>query len=214
MADTHIGPLGQEADPTMLGLRSRGRWPLPPGPRVAIAGSRRPTPYGEAVADHLAEDLARSGVVVIAGLALGIDTVAHTGALRGRGCTAAVLGTGVDVVFPAANAHLAELILAGAAALLSPFQDGTPPQWPNFPRRNWTIAAISDLVVIVEAAERSGALITAEAADALGKAVMSVPGSVFSPYSKGCNQLLRDGALLVRNAADVLDELAARGSRS
>jgi DNA processing protein len=212
MADTHIGPLGREADPTTLVLRSRGRWPLPPAPRVAIAGNRRPTPYGEAVAERLAEDLAHAGVTVIAGLAPGIETAAHLGALQGGGYTAAVLGSGVDVVFPAASAQLANRILAAGGALLSPFPDGTQPR-ANSPRRIWTIAALADLVVIVEAAWSSTALVTVEAADALGKAVMAVPGSVFSPYSQGCHQLLRDGALLVRNAADVLNELADRRAR-
>jgi DNA processing protein len=188
-------------------LRTRGRWPLPAGPRVAVVGARRPTPYGEAVAERLSTDLAAAGVTVISGLALGVDAAAHEGALLGGGVTVAVLGTGVDVVYPAANAGLARRIVEAGGALVSQFPDGTPPERANFPRRNWTMASLADLVVVVEAAEGSGALITADAALAQGHTVMAVPGSVFSPRSVGCHQLLRDGAGLVQNARDVLAEL-------
>jgi DNA processing protein len=175
---------------------------------VAIVGSRRPTPYGEAVAERLATDLAQAGVVVISGLALGVDAAAHEGALLGDGATVAVLGTGVDVVYPASHTGLAERIVARGGALVSQFPDGTRPLRTNFPRRNWTMAALSDLVVVVEAAEGSGALITADAALTQDRTVMAVPGSVFSPLSVGCHQLLRDGAGLVQNARDVLAELS------
>lgn len=192
-------------------LAARGRWPPPPGPRVAIVGARRPTPYGEAVAERLAADLAAAGVVVVSGLALGIDAAAHEGALAAEGCTVGVLGTGVDVIYPAAHAELASRIVAAGGALVSQFPAGTRPQRGNFPRRNWTIAALSDAVVVVEAAEGSGALITAEAALALDRDVLAVPGSVFSPLSVGCHQLLRDGAGLVQNSRDVLAALGAGG---
>src|SRR5713101_9809334 len=145
-------------------LNTRGRWPPPDGPRVASVGSRRPSPYGEAVAEQLAADLARAGVIVISGLALGCDAAAHRGALVGGGVTVAVMGTGVDIVYPAAHAKLAEEILAAGGALVSQFPDGMTPRRHNFPARNWTMAALSEVVVVVEAAERSGALITAEAA--------------------------------------------------
>lgn len=191
----------QPRDPA---LDVRGRWPPPPGPRVAIVGSRRPSPYGEAVAERLAADLAASGVVVVSGLALGIDAAAHAGALDAGGCTVAVLGTGVDIVYPRANAALAERILEGGGALVSRFPRGTPPRRAHFPMRNGVIAALSDVVVVVEAAAASGALITAEAALTLGREVMAVPGSVFSPLSVGTHQLLRDGAGLAQNARDVL----------
>ena len=197
--------------PDLPPLRSRGRWPPPDGPRVAIVGARRPTPYGEAVAERLAADLAAAGVVVVSGLARGIDAAAHRGALAGDGVTVAVLGTGVDVVYPAENASLAAELLAGGGALVSEFADGTPPRRGHFPKRNWTMAAISDLVVVVEAAEGSGALITAEAALALSREVMAVPGGVFSPLSVGTHQLLRDGAGLVQNARDVLAVLGWSG---
>ena len=192
-------------------LRAKGRWPPPQGPRVAIVGTRRPTPYGEAVAEELAQNLARAGVVIISGLALGIDAAAHRGALNGGGVTVAVMGTGVDIVYPAAHGVLAEAILAGGGALVSQFPDGTTPRRHNFPARNHTMAALSDLVVVVEAAEGSGALITAEAALDLHKEVMAVPGSVFSPMSVGTHGLLRDGAGLVQNARDVMAALNLGG---
>jgi DNA processing protein len=171
---------------------------------VAIVGSRRPSPYGEAVAEQLGVELGRAGVVVVSGLALGIDAAAHRGALNAGAVTLAVMGTGVDIVYPAAHTVLAEAILAGGGALVSQFPDGTAPRRHHFPARNHTIAALSDLVVVVEAAEGSGALITASAALDLNKEVMAVPGSVFSPLSVGTHGLLRDGAGLVQNARDVL----------
>jgi DNA processing protein len=159
------------------------------------------------VAEQLATELARSGVVVVSGLALGIDAAAHRGALNGGGVTVAVMGTGVDLVYPAANGRLADEILAAGGALVSQFPDGTAPRRHNFPARNFTMAALSDVVVVVEAAQGSGALITAEAALDLHKEVMAVPGSVFSPLSVGTHGLIRDGAGLVQNARDVMAAL-------
>ncbi len=188
-------------------LHARGTWPLPAGHRVAIVGSRRPSPYGEAAAEQLAADLARAGVIVISGLALGVDAAAHRGALNGGGITVAVMGTGVDLVYPAAHGRLAEEILAAGGALVSQFPAGTTPRRQHFPARNWTMAALSDAVVVVEAGQGSGALITAEAALHLHKEVMAVPGSIFSPLSVGTHGLIRDGAALVQNARDVLAAL-------
>ncbi len=196
--------------PEVAGLRSRGRWPPPAGPRVALVGSRKPSPYGEAVAEQLSCDLAAAGVIVISGLAIGIDAAAHRGALNGGGTTVAVMGTGVDLVYPAAHSRLAEDILASGGALVSQFADGTQPRRANFPARNWTMAALSDAVVVVEAAEGSGALITAQAALDLDRAVLAVPGSIFSPLSVGAHGLIRDGAGLVQNARDVLAAIGVR----
>jgi DNA processing protein len=178
---------------------------------VAIVGSRRPSPYGEAVAEQLALELARAGVVIVSGLALGIDAAAHRGALNAGGITVAVMGTGIDVIYPSAHTVLAEAILAAGGALVSQFPDGMAPRRHNFPARNHTMAALSDVVVVVEAAEGSGALITAGAALDLHKEVMAVPGSVFSPLSVGAHGLLRDGAGLVQNARDVLAVLKPGG---
>lgn len=192
-------------------LRTRGRWPPPDAPLVAIVGSRRPSPYGEAAAEQLALDLARAGVVVVSGLALGIDAAAHRGALNGGGVTVAVMGTGVDIIYPSAHAILAEAIIERGGALVSQFPDGALPRRHNFPARNQTIAALSDVVVVVEAAEGSGALITAESALDLHKEVMAVPGSIFSPLSVGAHQLIRDGAALVQNSRDILAVLNLGG---
>src|SRR5438128_2942010 len=197
--------------PDLASLNTRGTWPPPEGPGVASVGSRRPSPYGEAVAEQLGLALARAGVVVVSGLALGIDAAAHRGALNAGGVTVAVMGTGIDVIYPAAHGVLAEAILAAGGALVSQFPDGTAPRRHNFPARNYTMAALSDVVVVVEAAEASGALITAEAALDLHKEVMAVPGSVFSPLSVGTHALLRDGAGLVQNARDVLVALSLGG---
>jgi DNA processing protein len=199
------------SQPDLDHLHVRGRWPLPARPRVAIVGSRRPSPYGEAVAEQLGSDLAKSEVIVVSGLALGIDAAAHRGALNGGGLTVAVMGTGVDVVYPAAHLRLAEEILAAGGALVSQFPDGTNPRRQNFPARNWTMAALSDVVVVVEAGEGSGALITADAAIHLHKEVMAVPGSIFSALSVGAHSLLRDGAGLVQNARDVVAVLGLGG---
>src|SRR5207245_1379296 len=157
----------------------------PAGPRVAIVGSRRPSPYGEAVAEQLAADLARAGVIVVSGLALGCDAAAHRGALTAGGVTVAVMGTGIDIIYPAAHLRLAEEIVAGGGALVSQCPKGALPRRQNFPARNVTMAALSDAVVVVEAIQGSGALITADAALDLHKEVMAVPGSIFSPQSVG-----------------------------
>jgi DNA processing protein len=159
------------------------------------------------VAEQLALELARAGVVVISGLALGIDAAAHRGALNGGGVTVAVMGTGVDVIYPSAHAVLADAIIGAGGALVSQFPDGTAPRRHNFPARNYTMASLADVVVVVEAAEGSGALITAEAALELHKEVMAVPGSIFSALSVGTHQLIRDGAGLVQNARDVMAAL-------
>jgi DNA processing protein len=193
--------------PDLSRLNARGRWPPPEGPRVAIVGSRRPSPYGEAVAEQLAADLAKQGVIVVSGLALGCDAAAHRGALVAGGVTVAVMGTGVDIVYPSSHMRLAEEILAAGGALVSQFPEGTAPRRHNFPARNVTMAALSDAVVVVEAVQGSGALITAEAALDLHKEVMAVPGSIFSPLSVGTHALIRDGAALVQNARDVLAAL-------
>ncbi|HSS92857.1 MAG TPA: DNA-processing protein DprA [Candidatus Dormibacteraeota bacterium] len=190
--------------PDLSRLNARGRWPPPEGPRVAIVGSRRPSPYGEAVAEQLAADLAKQGVIVVSGLALGCDAAAHRGALVAGGVTVAVMGTGVDIVYPSSHMRLAEEILAAGGALVSQFPEGTAPRRHNFPARNVTMAALSDAVVVVEAVQGSGALITAEAALDLHKEVMAVPGSIFSPLSVGTHALIRDGAALVQNARDIL----------
>src|SRR6058998_678326 len=176
---------------------------------LAIVGSRRPTPYGLAVAERLAADLAARGVTVVSGLARGIDSAAHRGALRAGGRTIAVLGSGVDVIYPPENRRLAAQI-EGSGSVVSQFAPGTPPLAHHFPLRNRVIAGLSLGVVVVEAAERSGALITARLAAEFGREVMAVPGPVTSPASRGAHALIRDGAALVERGEDVIAELPAR----
>src|SRR5437762_9206972 len=176
---------------------------------VAIVGARAATPYGVAVAERLAADLAARGVTVVSGLARGIDSAAHRGALRVGGRTIAVLGSGADVIYPPENRRLAARIEEGGA-VVSQFAPGTPPLAHHFPLRNRVIAGLSLGVVVVEAAERSGALITARLAAEFGREVMAVPGPVTSPASRGAHALIRDGAALVESGEDVIAELPAR----
>jgi DNA processing protein len=176
---------------------------------VAIVGSRRATPYGVEVAETLAADLAARGVTVVSGLARGIDSAAHRGALRVGGRTLAVLGSGVDVIYPPENRRLAGEI-AERGALLSQFAPGTPPLPQNFPTRNQVIAALSLAVVVVEAAEKSGSLITARLAAELGREVLAVPGRITAPESRGANRLIQDGAHVAMGWEDVVAVLPER----
>ena len=173
---------------------------------LAIVGSRRPTPYGLAVAERLASDLAARGVTIVSGLARGIDTAAHRGALAAGGRTLAVLGCGLDVVYPLENRALARAIEA-QGALVSQFAPGVPALPGHFPARNRTLAGLALGVVVVEAADRSGALITAGFAGDLGREVFAVPGRITSPTSAGANRLIQDGAKLVTGWQDIVSEL-------
>jgi DNA processing protein len=174
---------------------------------VAIVGSRKPTPYGLRMAERLAGDLAARGVTVISGLARGVDTAAHRGALAAGGRTVAVLGSGLDELYPPENRELAREV-ARAGAVVSQFPMGAPPLPAHFPIRNRVIAGLALGTVVVEAAERSGALITARLAGELGREVYAVPGNVSSAVSEGANRLIQDGAKLLRSWEDVVAELA------
>lgn len=171
---------------------------------LAVVGSRRCTPAGLAWARAVARDLARAGLTVVSGLARGIDTAAHEGALHGRGRTVAVLGSGLDRVYPPENVHLSHR-LTERGALVSELPLGMGPRPEHFPRRNRLIAGWGRAVVVVEAAVRSGALVTARLALDEGREVLAVPGHPGSLTAGGTNALIRDGAALVRDAADVLD---------
>ena len=175
-------------------------------PPFAAVGSRNPTQPGTDTAFEFARALAERGLAIVSGLALGIDTAAHRGALAAQGVTIAVLGCGADVVYPAANRGLAES-LQHEGLLLSEFPLGTPPRRANFPRRNRLIAGLSRAILVVEAAHGSGSLITARAARDLGRAVFAVPGSIHNPLSRGCHELIKRGAKLAETADDILSEL-------
>jgi DNA processing protein len=172
---------------------------------IAIVGSRKASPYGVRMAEQLAGDLAARGVTVVSGLARGVDTAAHRGAVGVGGRTIAVLGSGVDVVYPPENRRLATDV-AESGAVVSQFPMGTPPLPQHFPARNRVIAGLALGTVVVEAAERSGALITARCAGELGREVYAVPGSVSAPGSQGTHALIQDGAKLVQGWQDVVGE--------
>ena len=193
-----------QRDAPPLGLFVRGTLP---GPKVAaLVGSRHASAYGREVAEYLGRELARSGVTVISGMARGVDAAAHRGALAAGGPTAAVWGAGSDRVYPPEHESLAQEI-AEHGCLITEYPPGTPPRAHHFPERNRVIAGMAQVVVVVEANERSGALITAKLALEEGREVMAVPGSVFSRLSAGPNGLLRAGAAPVLSADDVLAAL-------
>ncbi len=194
------------AAPSPPNLHVRGEVLAADALAIAIVGARRASPYGLEVAERLAFDLAARGVTIVSGLARGIDTAAHRGALATGGRTIAVLGCGIDVVYPAENVRLMRQV-EEQGAVLSQFAPGTPPLAYNFPTRNRTLAGLALGVVVVEAGERSGALVTAGYAGDLGREVFAIPGKITSEESRGTNALLRDGAILVRTWVDVVQEL-------
>ncbi|MBN1352561.1 DNA-processing protein DprA [candidate division KSB1 bacterium] len=173
---------------------------------IAIVGSRSPTNYGKMVAEKFGKELAARGISIVSGLARGIDTIAHWSALRGGGRTIAVLGSGVDVIYPPENKKLADAI-SGNGVLLSEFPMGAKPDASNFPRRNRIISALSMGVVVAEAGVKSGALITANIALEQNREVFAVPGNINSSKSIGCNNLIADGAKLVQSIEDIINEL-------
>jgi len=175
-------------------------------PQLAMVGSRNPTPSGERTATDFARHLAGAGLVITSGLALGIDAASHRGALAVDGHTIAVMGTGLDRVYPAAHRQLAHAISA-QGALVSELPMGTEPRPENFPRRNRILSGLSLGTLVVEAARRSGSLISARCAAEQGREVFAIPGSIHNPLARGCHALIRQGAKLVETAPDILDEL-------
>lgn len=180
---------------------------LPTQPMIAIVGSRHATPYGRRIAHRLARDLSDAGVVVVSGLARGVDAAAHRGALEGKSPTVAVMATGLDRIYPPEHAELAQSITA-TGAVITEAENGTLPLPGRFPVRNRIISGLSLGVVVVEAAQRSGALITARMAAEQGREVFCVPGSIENPLAVGGHQLIKDGAKLVQTVEDVLEEFA------
>ena len=208
-ADYPLSLLNTEDPPLMLYLMGQldSGWPA----ALAVVGSRNPTPQGLANARQFSRCFAQAGLTVVSGLALGVDAAAHEGALEaaapGQLATIAVVGTGLDRVYPRQHLELAHRI-AQRGLLVSEYPLGTPPLAQNFPKRNRIIAALSQGTVVVEAALKSGSLITAHQAAEQGKDVFAIPGSIHSPQSRGCHALLKQGAKLVETAQDVLEELS------
>ena len=195
----------ETADPPLL-LYAIGRLALLGAPSIAIVGSRNPTPQGAENARAFARALGDAGLTVVSGLALGIDGAAHEGALASAGSTVAIVGTGLDRVYPKRHLALARRI-AREGLIVGEYPLGTPPLAPNFPRRNRLIAGLARGTLVVEAALQSGSLITARLAVEAGREVFAIPGSIHSPQSRGCHALIRQGAKLVETAGHVLEEL-------
>jgi DNA processing protein len=195
----------QTADPPPL-LYVKGRLDLLNRPALAIVGSRNATAQGTENATDFARALSEAGITIVSGLALGIDAAAHRGGLTGSGSSLALVGTGLDIVYPARNKALAHE-LAAKGALVSEYPLATPPLANNFPRRNRLISGMSLGCLVVEAALQSGSLITARFANEQGREVFALPGSIHSPVAKGCHALIKQGAKLVDDANDILEEL-------
>jgi DNA processing protein len=219
LPDHHLVPLDDPRypgqllhipDPPLL-LYVRGRAELLTRPSLAIVGSRNATPQGLANAEAFAKALSDAGLTIVSGLALGIDTAAHRGGLAGASSSVAVTGTGLDRIYPARNRDLA-LALAEQGALVSEFPLGTHARAENFPRRNRLLSGLSRGCLVVEAALRSGSLITARLAADQGREVFAIPGSIHSPLSKGCHALIKQGAKLVETALDILEELGLQAA--
>ncbi len=206
LADTEYPQaLLQTADPPPL-IYVKGRRELLNQPAIAVVGSRNATAQGKLTAESFASALSNAGLCIVSGMALGIDAAAHRGGLAGSSSTIAVVGTGLDKVYPARNRELAHTI-AEKGAIISEFPLGTPPLAANFPRRNRIISGMTRGCLVVEAALASGSLITARIANELGKDVFAIPGSIHSTLSKGCHVLIKQGAKLVDDATDILSEL-------
>lgn len=194
------------ADPPAM-LYCKGRRDLLGQPGFGIVGSRNATPQGARDAEAFAHNLSDAGLTIVSGLALGIDAAAHRGGLAGAGSSVAIVGTGLDRIYPARNKALAHQLVE-RGLIVSEFPLGTAPLPGHFPRRNRIISGLSRGVLVVEAAPDSGSLITARVATEQGREVFAMPGSIHSPLSRGCHALIKQGAKLVESAADILDELA------
>lgn len=207
LADTdYPKTLLEIADPPAM-LYCKGQRRLLSQPALGIVGSRNATPQGVRDAEAFARALSDAGLTIVSGLALGIDAAAHRGGLAGAGSSVAVIGTGLDRIYPARNKALAHQLVE-TGLIVSEFPLGTPPLPGHFPRRNRLISGLARGVLVVEAAPDSGSLITARVAAEQGREVFAIPGSIHSPLARGCHALIKQGAKLVESAADILDELA------
>lgn len=205
---TYPSPLRQLAEPPLI-LYMQGTYRLELlqlNRTLAIVGTRRISAYGTQVTDYLSKELTRAGATIISGLAAGVDAQAHRSCLEAGGYTVAVLGTAIDTIYPAKNLRLYQQILSGGGCIISEYAPGTPPQKGMFVQRNRIIAGLSRAVIITEAADKSGSLITAGEALELGRDVCAVPGSIFSSGSSGVHHLLQNGAKLINSSNELVEE--------
>ncbi len=207
VVDQDYPPLLKQIGNPPLVLFIKGAAEILSLPQMGIVGSRRVSPYGLKHTAAFAGDLARTGLIVTSGLALGVDTLAHRGALSAGGLTVAVMGTGLSAIYPPGNTRLAAEIVAKGGALISEFPLASGPKAYHFPRRNRIISGLSKGVLVIEAAIRSGSLITAQHATEQGREVFALPGPIQSSLSHGCHALIRQGAKLVETVTDILEEL-------
>lgn len=213
LGDSHYpAQLLEIADPPPL-LYVVGRRELLIAPSLAVVGSRNASAQGMANAENFARALSEAGLTIVSGLALGIDAAAHRGGLGGKASSVAVIGTGMDIVYPKRNLDLAKQ-LAQHGAIISEFPLGTPALANNFPRRNRIISGLAKGCLVVEATTSSGSLITARLATEQGREVFAIPGSIHSPFARGCHALIKQGAKLVESAQDVLEEIGWAGDAS
>lgn len=212
----YLAPLAHIAHPPEIIFYS-GQLPDQRRPTIAIVGTRRPTRYGHEVTHTFGYELAKKGIVIISGLALGVDAIAHRAALEAGGTTIAILGNGLPTIYPSTNRQLADQIIVNGGAILSEYEPETPARDFRFLERNRIVSGLSDAIIITEAAARSGTLNTAMHALEQGKEVFVVPGNITSPLSAGCNALLRQGATPATNVEDILaviapDQIAGQAS--
>jgi len=212
--DREIKPYLEQITPRPAQLYSLGEDPRTwlALPKVAVVGSRKATPYGRAVTKQLVEALSRRGVVIISGLALGIDSIAHQTAISAGGLTVAILPTPLDSIYPASHLGLARQIIDSGGCILSEYPPGAPVYQVNFIARNRIVSGLADILLITEAVAKSGTMHTARFALEQGKTVMAVPGNISSPSSEGCNNLIKSGAIPVTNAGDILFALGIKES--
>lgn len=197
-----------------MGLYVKGNLPEEDRPTAAVIGARECTAYGKQMAEYMGEELAAQGVQIISGLALGIDGGGHRGALRGGGKTFGVLGCGVCVCYPRSHYSLFQQILSEGGGLISEYPPDTGPLARNFPIRNRIISGLSDAVLILEARQKSGSLITAELGLEQGKEIFALPGRITDPLSEGCNRLIREGAAILTSPSDVLEHLGRSSEKT